>query len=595
MNLSSARVRAALELIEGLRNGQPLGALLGYRLQRALHENNMDRFVAPLREKYPLVANQLASTSVEGVPIEAIEADNVIDGRKLVEDLGDRDLRAFVSGLQIGPPATTTETTSVVSEIGRLFDVLDALADLALAEGVHQGVQGNYDRVGATLEAYSKGMFPPEPDVVHTPRSGVSLTHRVGLHFETGVAVDATAWPGTPSPRSMAQPMLNAWLAKMLPAPDEIVCRVSWRDSQPREAFVSASQLQVQPVDLLYAGTLDAEAGLSELEDRVLRRVVETRTPRADAELSIDHLSMFDDDRVSFFELGALTRLLRTLVLSSRPLAAGDMAPHGQTAPADAAILSIDPERVRRGRTNLVALRTRAAALDVTALDVDTAITRGVAILAEASSFGFQQVGWGYLYLDRGRKYAAILTALEEVAANWTSRRADFAARSATYAAAAPVLGVAERLAALASLELFVSTTATSPRPSSVNTYETIVQTKATAFDAKLVALQSLIEAPPSGLDALLSRVEQLITQNPPFDRFDHQAFDLDAHRQAADRIAAGLQARIGSLISEIDRRMAAVDDALTTYAAATGTVERGVRVARCRYGAAGRRRDADS
>ena len=38
VNLSSGRMRLALSLIEGVRAGNDLGALLGYRLERFLHE-----------------------------------------------------------------------------------------------------------------------------------------------------------------------------------------------------------------------------------------------------------------------------------------------------------------------------------------------------------------------------------------------------------------------------------------------------------------------------------------------------------------------------------------------------------------------------
>ena len=48
VNLSSARVRVALGLIEGIRNGQPLGALLGYRLQRGLHDRHAGAGARPL-------------------------------------------------------------------------------------------------------------------------------------------------------------------------------------------------------------------------------------------------------------------------------------------------------------------------------------------------------------------------------------------------------------------------------------------------------------------------------------------------------------------------------------------------------------------
>jgi hypothetical protein len=58
VDLSSRRVRLALHLLDGVRAGQPLGALLGYRLERGLHENHpglsLDRYIAALRAIAPL-------------------------------------------------------------------------------------------------------------------------------------------------------------------------------------------------------------------------------------------------------------------------------------------------------------------------------------------------------------------------------------------------------------------------------------------------------------------------------------------------------------------------------------------------------------
>ena len=60
IDLSSRRVRLALALLDGVRAGQPLGALLGYRLERGLHENHrelvLDRYIAALRALAPLDA-----------------------------------------------------------------------------------------------------------------------------------------------------------------------------------------------------------------------------------------------------------------------------------------------------------------------------------------------------------------------------------------------------------------------------------------------------------------------------------------------------------------------------------------------------------
>ena len=58
IDLSSRRVKLALGLLDGVRQGQPLGALLGYRFERGLHESHpglqLDRYIATLRALAPL-------------------------------------------------------------------------------------------------------------------------------------------------------------------------------------------------------------------------------------------------------------------------------------------------------------------------------------------------------------------------------------------------------------------------------------------------------------------------------------------------------------------------------------------------------------
>src|SRR5205823_1009144 len=121
VNLSSARVRAALELIDGIRSGQPLGALLGYRLQRGLHDRHsalpLDRFIAALRRRFQLVADKLASTrGAPGDAIESIEANNVIDGLQLVSSIIQSKRRSYPYGLQL-PPATADERAAIDAEV----------------------------------------------------------------------------------------------------------------------------------------------------------------------------------------------------------------------------------------------------------------------------------------------------------------------------------------------------------------------------------------------------------------------------------------------------------------------------------------------
>ena len=76
-------------IIEGIRNGQSLGALLGYRFERGLHDRHALAEVrpvhlSPLRQAFPLRADRLSDHGDRPArPIEAIEARNVVDGLQL--------------------------------------------------------------------------------------------------------------------------------------------------------------------------------------------------------------------------------------------------------------------------------------------------------------------------------------------------------------------------------------------------------------------------------------------------------------------------------------------------------------------------------
>jgi len=73
-------VRLAKWLLDGVRQGQPLGALLGYRFERRLQEAAKAQFIASFRELAPLVARKMEQTTEA---VEAIAANNVVDGLEL--------------------------------------------------------------------------------------------------------------------------------------------------------------------------------------------------------------------------------------------------------------------------------------------------------------------------------------------------------------------------------------------------------------------------------------------------------------------------------------------------------------------------------
>ena len=184
VDLSSRRVRAALELLEGVREGQSLAALLGYRIERGLAGAKLQRLIAPLRGIAPVVAGKLTPG---GAQAEAIAASNVVDGMDLLRLAGRApptppNAAALLARLQPPVALTPAEVTQLQGVLDDAADRLDAVGDLALAEAVYQTVQGNPVRAGAAEASVSGAPVPPvEPEIVRRPRAGIAVTHRVAL------------------------------------------------------------------------------------------------------------------------------------------------------------------------------------------------------------------------------------------------------------------------------------------------------------------------------------------------------------------------------------------------------------------------------
>jgi len=489
IDLSSRRVRLALSLLDGVRAGQPLGALLGYRLERGLHENHrelvLDRYIAALRALAPLdaltaaehdlsaaldrqadaarVFGQLqaqdeqakaANTSLQGQVVtaqsaldaaqasaaslsrqlqtaqdhmewlrehrpggfpsiltwrddvnatqatidalqpqvaaadgavaaattnlgqlraqqqaaaaqvaaleqqvgeqqdavdaantavtaaqahvddlraheppvsEALRASNVADGlglrrrwrAGLAANLWDDTTIPFGhAGL---PARTTPEGQAVEAELRALDDAVDALADLLMAESVHQAVQGNAHRAGATVDALSRGdAQAPDVQVVRTPRSGTAVTHRLLVLAD---APAGTGWPTDATQvRAKVEPALEAWAGNLLGPASRVRIRVR------SGTMVSASDLSVLKLSALDALALTpagGPAGATEIEQALIARLGGELIPDRDPAWTPDQLSLAE-----FFELA---RAVRELLEGARPLDARDLAVPGPT------------------------------------------------------------------------------------------------------------------------------------------------------------------------------------------------------------------------------------------------------------------------
>ena len=113
------------------------------------------------------------------------------------------------------------------------METLDAVADLTLAEGVHQIVTGNPVRAGALFDALGRGeQPPPEITVATTTRRSVHHTIRLTVAVPDD-AVRATGdWPAAAgSIRAAAEPRADAWAAAFLGPAAAAAFTVTWTDS----------------------------------------------------------------------------------------------------------------------------------------------------------------------------------------------------------------------------------------------------------------------------------------------------------------------------------------------------------------------------
>ena len=77
--------------------------------------------------------------------IDQIEARNVVNGDALIKHIEQSDVKNYPYGLDMAR-GTGPQETIINEEVDRIININDAVADLAIAEGVHQVVQGNFER-----------------------------------------------------------------------------------------------------------------------------------------------------------------------------------------------------------------------------------------------------------------------------------------------------------------------------------------------------------------------------------------------------------------------------------------------------------------
>jgi hypothetical protein len=586
VDLSSDRVRLALSLLEGIRNGQSLGALLGYNFERGLHDDygvaEVDKFIYPLRLAFPLVANAISDTADPNAPIQSLEARNVLDGRKLILQVQSSGNAAYPFGLgTLLPAATAQEAAAINAEVNRMLDAYDAVADLALGEGVHQAVQGNFDRIGATLDAYSSGNFPPDPEVVQSPANGVGLTHRVAVHLRPGLAAPAGA-----TPRASAEPALDDFLQRLFPPLNQVACTVTWADPVTNAAgsrVVTLDRLALRPIDLLSLVLPDDAQAMAELDDRILDYVIAIDSPRPDTKLSIEYRTA-PANQISVFDFSALVRSVKSLLARSRPLRPSDTLMKSDATVSSDASAVIDRDRVATPLSALATLSsdvstwlsTLGALLadpvayrDAIIAGVDGLLGDAAKLLERATRNALPQAGWGFITEWKRAAFADFIAAVANWVARWDARRADYAAKLAAYNALPAGTTDADRFKALRAMELTVST-ALVPLPATPADLLATVQGKQANFQAVRDQFHAIATTGDPSFANLFAAVKALL----PISAYDTQPFDLDAFGDRVIVMAQDLQRTLQSQQTAIDARRAATQSDLDTRDNAASVAE---------------------
>ena len=357
VNLSSERVRGALFVLQGMRNGQTLEALLGYQFERGLHDRasanvalkKLNLYVYDFRDKFPFQQHQVRQQGSTNIATESIPAKDVVNGVALAESKS-----AFPYGVTGAvTSATADERGAIEQEKNKLADTLDAVKDLLLAESTYQMVQGNFDRSAAILNALKDAHFPPELDVINTPRSShFTFTNRVTIQFENadpGLPGNNPWDPVAMTPRAKIEAGLNKWLGTALGDPTDIVYKVAHLDADGNEigsSDMTVEDLSLQPIDLVYITgnelntgapeqNKEARTAASELESRIAYRYRQLNALDDEVVVRIEFLKPEMANKKTFGQLLSLLRMLKSMIADARHLHAEDFDPPSKESLAD--------------------------------------------------------------------------------------------------------------------------------------------------------------------------------------------------------------------------------------------------------------------
>ncbi len=327
IELPSDRARRARLLVDGVRNGLPLGELLGFQLESGLRTSGVAQpevAIQALRLLYPLVANK--SGLDPGQPAGSIAAANVVDGQLV------RQAAASTAGIPFGTGGVpATAKTAVLAQVQILNDIVDSIGDLEMSDAIFQIAASDVASAEAAMNFLPDGSNPPEPEVTTSPTAGIPVSHRVALLIEGTALPQVSGWtlvsPTGPSqsPRGNVDSFAEAWIGSLLGDPSSATATVTYQlNGLPQTATVSVADMQtIGPLDFLALAQSTSTSGQGSPLDRQLAAAQKVKVPGATG-LAVSKYDTPTSGR-SIPQLMELARALGAVLGGAREIEATDL------------------------------------------------------------------------------------------------------------------------------------------------------------------------------------------------------------------------------------------------------------------------------
>ncbi|HEY2284829.1 MAG TPA: hypothetical protein VGH88_03695 [Streptosporangiaceae bacterium] len=372
------------------------------------------------------------------------------------------------------PAVGGTDYAPLITVLDQLDDLVDAVADLITAEGVHHLVNGNATRSGAALDIAASGTVPDELDVIRTPLTGYDITHRVLVLMP---AAPAAAWPaagGTANAGAAgtADPALAAWVSHLLPDPATVHFTVIRLDPVTGAASepltLTADSLGLAALDWVRLSADPAELAARTARVARARWAASLGEAAAAGPVVLGVPQAADPAIATLADLIAAAAAVRAVLTTARALAPADLATAAEDAQPSAAAANAAMTRISAVEALVAAILADLAAAAVppaagsTPPDADSVLTT----LLAAAALG---VAEAVPALDQGTPGLDVLTA--QAGAAYTRLAARVAAGPVTAVPDDPATTLArarERAAALCGLALPLLTSVPAPADPSV-------------------------------------------------------------------------------------------------------------------------------